>query len=324
MPSHEKIKVGVIGVGYLGKFHAEKYAAMDDVDLVGVVDLNREAAATLAVRLNAESFADYHDLLAKVDAVSIVVPTVGHHRVALDCLGQGKDVLIEKPMASTLAEADEIIACAAAKNRIVQVGHLERFNPAILAIQKHLTKPMFIESHRIHVFKSRALDVDVILDLMIHDIDIIMNIVPSPIKTIHAVGLPVVTPFTDIANVRLIFENGCTANVTVSRVSKENIRRLRIFQPHSFISVDYGKKEYMVINLKDSKTSEGMPEEEVFRDSLVEKDALEAELRDFVSNVRHRTRPRVSGEEGRSALAVAHEIIAQIKAHQAANRHFFA
>jgi len=319
----EKKRIGVIGVGYLGKFHAEKYAAMDDVNLVGVADLDQEAAQRVATKLHTRSFTDYRQLLAEVDAVSVVVPTMAHYKVARECLELGKDVMIEKPITTTLEEADLLIAEAERRGLIIQVGHLERFNPAILAIEEHLTKPMFIESHRIHVFKNRGVDVDVVLDLMIHEIDIILNIVASPIKSIHAVGLPVVTATTDIANARLIFENGCTANVTVSRISKDNIRRLRIFQPKSFIAVDYGKKEFMVIRLQDRLNAEGLPEEEVFRDSLVEKDALEAELRDFVQNVKHRTRPRVSGHEGRRALAVAHEIIAQIRRHIDENKHFF-
>lgn len=323
LTTDQKIRVGVIGVGYLGKFHAEKYAAMEEADLVGVVDLDRKVAEGIATRLGASCYADYHDLLADVDAVSIVVPTIGHHKVALDCLNNGKDVLIEKPITSTLDEADELIRLAEKKGRIIQVGHLERFNPALVAIEGYLTKPMFIESHRIHMFKNRGVDVDVVLDLMIHEIDIILNIVDSPIKTIHAVGLPVVTPTTDIANARLIFENGCTANVTVSRISKDNIRRLRIFQPRSFISVDYGKKEFIKISLKDTLNSEGLPEEDIIRKSLVEQDALEAELRDFVKNVREHSKPRVSGFEGRRALAVAHEIIEQMQTHRKNNRHFF-
>ena len=319
----KNIRIGVIGVGYLGKFHAEKYAAMDDVDLVGVVDLDKAATDRVAAKLGTSSYQNYQDLLSKVDAVSIVVPTKAHFQVAMECLEQGKDVMIEKPITTTLAEADQLIEMADQRNLIVQVGHLERFNPAILAIQDHLTKPMFIESHRIHVFKNRGVDVDVVLDLMIHEIDIILNIVDSPIRSMHAVGLPVVTPTTDIANVRLIFENGCTANVTVSRISKDNIRRLRIFQPKSFISVDYGKKEFMVIRLKDQLNEDGLPQEEIIKANLVEQDALEAELKDFVAHVRNRTRPRVSGREGRRALAVAHDIIEQMRRHIDENKHFF-
>jgi predicted dehydrogenase len=316
----DRLKVGVIGVGYLGKFHAEKYAAMNDVELVGVADVNADAAADVARKCNTSVFTDYRDLLPHVQAVSIVVPTTRHYAVALDCLAQGVNTLIEKPMTSTLTEADDLIARADAKNLIIQVGHLERFNPAVLAMEQHLTQPMFIESIRIHMFKNRGTDVDVVLDLMIHDIDIVLSIVNSPLRTIHTVGVPVVTPHTDIANARLIFENGCTANVTVSRISKDNIRRLRVFQPKCYIAVDYAKKEIMVIRQHAERGENGLPKEEIITSSFLEKDALEAELRDFVANVRNRTTPKVSGREGRRALAVAFQIMAQIREHIEAHR----
>lgn len=311
--SMRKIRVGVIGVGYLGKFHAEKYAAMAEAELVGVADANPEQAAAVAEKCATRAFADYRELLNEVEAVSIVVPTSLHHEVGMACLARGVDVMLEKPMTTTLAEADELIALAQANGRILQVGHLERYNPAVLAMEQYLAQPLFIESHRIHSFKPRGTDVDVVLDLMIHDIDIILSIIDAPLATIHTVGVPVVTPFTDIANARLIFENGCTANITVSRISKDNIRRLRVFQPRSYLSVDYAKKELMVIRLKKELSAEGMPQEEVITACFVEEDALEAELRDFVANVRNRATPRVSGRQGRVALAVAQQIMAQIR-----------
>lgn len=308
-----KIKVGVIGVGYLGKFHAEKYAAMAEAELVGVADTNPEQAAAVAQKCGTKAFADYRELLKAVEAVSVVVPTSLHHKVGMECLASGVDMMLEKPMTTTLAEADELIALAAADGRVLQVGHLERYNPAILAMEQYLTQPLFIESHRIHSFKPRGTDVDVVLDLMIHDIDIVLSVVNAPLATIHTVGVPVVTPFTDIANARLIFENGCTANITVSRISKENIRRLRIFQPRSYLSVDYAKKEIMVIRLQNELTEAGLPKEEIINACFVEQDALEAELRDFVANVRTRAVPRVSGQQGRNALAVAQQIMDQIR-----------
>lgn len=317
----KEIRVGVIGVGYLGKFHAEKYAAMQDLRLVGVADTNVEAARQVAERFHAASFADYRQLLPLCDAVSIVVPTTAHHQVARVCLEQGKDVLIEKPMTSTLAEADELIELAQVKEAILQVGHLERFNPAVMAMNEFLTHPLFIESHRIHMFKPRGLDVDVVLDLMIHDIDIILSIVDSPIASIHTVGVPVVTPSTDIANARIIFENGCTANVTVSRISKDNIRRIRVFQPRSFVSVDYGNKEITVIRLKKETGPLGLPKEETFKSTFPDADSLALELTDFVTNVRQRRRPKVSGHEGRLALDVALRIMAQIREHAARVQH---
>lgn len=307
-----KIRVGVIGVGHLGKFHAAKYAAMTEVDLVGVADLNRALAAEIAGECGTIPYGDYRELLPRVDAVSVVVPTVYHHRVAKDCLDAGVDIMLEKPMTTTLAEADELIVLAAAKERIIQVGHIERYNPAVTALGQYLTRPLFIESHRIHMFQPRGLDVDVVLDLMIHDIDIILSLVDAPISSIHTVGVPVVSPSTDIANARIIFANGCTANITVSRISKENIRRLRIFQPKCYLSVDYAKKSLMVIRLLDELTDQGLPKEEIIQVELKEEDALEAELRDFVSNVRQRTIPKVSGAQGRLALEVAQEIMAQI------------
>jgi predicted dehydrogenase len=308
-----KIKVGVIGVGYLGKFHAEKYATMAGAELVGVVDANPEQAAAVARKCGTRAFEDFHQLLKQAEAVSVVVPTSLHHQVGMACLAAGVDIMVEKPMTTTLAEADELIALAAGQGRILQVGHLERYNPAVLAMEQYLTQPIFIESHRIHSFKPRGTDVDVVLDLMIHDIDIVLSIVDSPLATIHTVGVPVVTPFTDIANARLIFENGCTANITVSRISKDNIRKLRIFQPRSYLVVDYAKKELMVIRLKEELTETGMPQEEVTTSCFAEEDALEAELRDFVTNVRNRYAPRVSGQQGRTALAVAQQIMVQIR-----------
>jgi len=309
--------MGVIGVGYLGKFHAEKYAAMPGVILAGVADPAEQTARAVAEKCRTRYFADYSEMLPHCDAVSIVVPTTLHHRVAKECLAAGKDVLIEKPMTTTLAEADDLIAFGEKRKLILQVGHLERFNPAVMAMEQYLTHPLFIESHRIHMFKPRGLDVDVVLDLMIHDIDIILSIVNSPIAQIHTVGVPVVTPMTDIANARLIFENGCTANVTVSRISKDNIRRIRVFQPRCFVSVDYGSKEITVIRLSKEKNDLGLPKEEIVKSSFAEADSLALELADFVANIRRRSRPKVSGHEGRLALDVALRIMGQIKEHAA-------
>ena len=318
------LRMGVIGVGYLGKFHAEKYASMKDVTLAGVADTDKQTLQAIASKYGTPFFTDYREMLPSCDAVSIVVPTTLHHLVARECLTAGKDVLIEKPITTTLSEADDLIAFAAEKNLILQVGHLERFNPAVMAMEEHLTHPLFIESHRIHMFKPRGLDVDVVLDLMIHDIDIILSIVNSPITQIHTVGVPVVTPMTDIANARLIFENGCTANVTVSRISKDNIRRIRVFQPRSFVSVDYGNKEITVIRLSKEKGDFGLPKEEIVKSSFTEADSLALELADFVSNIRLRNRPKVSGVEGRLALDVALRILSQIKEHAAKVEHLLA
>jgi len=313
----EKLRVGVIGVGYLGKFHAQKYAAMEEAELVGVADPNLEAAEAVAAMNHTRAFADYHELFGQVDAVSIVVPTRFHHQVGMECLDAGLHLMMEKPITTTVAEADELIELAAKKGLILQVGHLERYNPAVMAMAEYLTTPLFVESHRIHVFKPRGLDVDVVLDLMIHDIDIVMSLIDSPLVDFHAVGLPVVTETTDIANVRLIFENGATANVTVSRISQDNTRRLRIFQPNSFLAVDYAGKELTCIRQLEGFDEEGQPRREISKSCYMEKDALEMELRDFVANVVHGRVPMVGGEEGRRALDLAGRIISQIKENAA-------
>jgi predicted dehydrogenase len=308
---NKNVKVGVIGVGYLGRFHAHKYAAMEGVELVGVADADPARAQLVADECASQPFADYRNLLPLVDAVSIVVPTPLHHGVAQACLQQRVDVMVEKPITTTLAEADDLIKLAHAQQCILQVGHLERFNPAVLAMQPLLTHPLFIEAHRIAVFKERGTDVDVVLDLMIHDIDIVLSIVKSPIVSILTAGAPVITQLTDIANARLIFANGCTANITVSRISMENMRRMRIFQPGQYLSVDFGKKEIMAVRLQPGANG-GNPVPEISKSAFQDQDALELELRDFVSHVRRRTRPAVAGEEGRRALDVALQVVEQI------------
>lgn len=311
-----KIKAGVIGVGYLGKFHAQKYAGIEGVELVGVADTSKEQVDRIAAECSCRAFSNYKEMLPLVDAVSIAVPTSLHHEVASECLKAGIDVLLEKPITVTLEEADDLITIADEKSLILQVGHLERFNPAVQAMEPFLTQPLFIESNRISVFKNRGVDVDVVLDLMIHDIDIILNIIKSPIQQIHTVGAPVATATTDIANARLIFENGATANVTVSRISRTNIRKMRIFQPGSYINVDFANKKVMTIHLKEELMESGMPKQDIEVSAFTDGDALKSEIIHFIENVRNRTRPSVSGFEGRRALAVAHEVISQIKQHQ--------
>lgn len=310
------IKTGVIGVGYLGRFHAQKYAALEGVELVGVADTDQVQAEAVASECSCTPFTDYKKLIPLVDAVSIVVPTSLHHEVASACLEAGVDILLEKPITVTLEEADDLIRKAEEKDLVFQVGHLERFNPAVQAMEPHLTQPVFIESNRISVFKNRGVDVDVVLDLMIHDIDIILNVVKSPISQIHTVGAPVATRTTDIANARLIFENGATANVTVSRISRTNVRKMRIFQPGSYINVDFANKKVMTIELEDQLTESGMPKQKVEVNSFKDGDALKSEIEHFVGHVENRTRPAVSGHEGRRALDVALKVMAQIKEHQ--------
>ena len=309
------IKIGVIGVGYLGHFHARKYAAMKDVQLVGVADVDRERAEIIARECETTPYIDYRALLDRVDAVSVVVPTIYHHQVASSCISRGIDLLVEKPITTTLEEADDLIGWAEEKKLILQVGHLERFNPAVLAMQPLLNHPLFIEAHRLTTFKNRGTDVDVILDLMIHDIDIILSIIDSPIKDIHTVGAPVITPLTDIANARIIFANGCTANITVSRISMDNMRRMRIFQPGKYLSVDFSKKEIMAIKLKQAGNN-SVPLPDISKYGFPEQDVLEMELRNFIHNIRTRSQPIVSGKEGRRALDIALRVISQIKENQ--------
>lgn len=310
------IKTGVIGVGYLGRFHAQKYAAIDGVKLVGVADIDKSQADTVALECNCSAYEDYIQLLNQVDAVSVAVPTSRHHEIAKRCFEKNIDVLLEKPMTVTLSEADELISIAADRNLVFQVGHLERFNPAIVAMKPYLTTPVFIESNRISTFKRRGVDVDVVLDLMIHDIDIVLTIIDSPLKTIHTVGAPVATDTTDIANARLIFENGATANITVSRISMTNVRKMRIFQPGSYINVDFANKKIMTIQLRDELLESGMPKQNIAVESFAGQDALYDEIVHFIDHVKTRTKPDVSGVEGRNALEVVLRVIDQINEHQ--------
>ncbi|MDO9214953.1 MAG: Gfo/Idh/MocA family oxidoreductase [Methylococcales bacterium] len=303
----KKLKCAVIGTGYLGKFHAEKYALLPDCELVAVVDINQEAAQAVADKHGAEALTDYSSLLNIVDAVSIVVPTTLHHQVAKDFLNAGVHVLVEKPITVTVAEADELITIAAAKNLILQVGHLERFNPAVLGLDKE-EKPLFIESHRLSPFNPRANDVSVVLDLMIHDIDIILALVDSEIDRIDASGTPVLTQGTDIANARLTFKNGCVANVTASRISMKMERKMRLFRPSSYISVDFQNRILSKYQTGTKEMFPGVPEiisEESTFDSA---DALLEEIKHFVNCIHTGDNPLVSGVAGRRALATAIQI----------------
>ncbi len=309
-----EIRVGVIGVGYLGKFHAEKYAGMDNVRLVGVADIDRSRAEDLAARFGSRAFTDYRDLLSLVDAVSIVVPTESHFSVGLEFLNHGVDVLIEKPMTTTLKQADELIDVAESRGRILQVGHLERFNPAVLALKDIITNPMFIEAHRLSIFKDRSTDVSVVLDLMIHDIDIILNIVKSEIQSIHAAGAPVICEHADIANVRLQFESGCVANVTASRISTKNQRKIRLFQKDAYIAVDFAGREITLIRRSENQSDSLVPGTDIQQLSFTEADVLEDELASYLQAVRTRNAPVVSGHAGRKALAVALDIMDQVDA----------
>jgi len=305
--------VGVIGVGYLGKFHAEKYARMDGVELVGVVDIDPERADKIAQRFDTRAFFTHEALFGKVDAVSVAVPTPIHFAVSKDCLEHNIDVLIEKPIASTLTQADCLIRIAKSKNRIIQVGHLERFNPAVVALKELIKGPVFIESHRLSIYKDRCVDVSVVHDLMIHDIDIIINFVKSPIERIRAVGARVITEHVDIANARLEFANGCVANITASRISTRNARKIRFYQKDAYIAVDFANHTITTIRQNANSRNSLIPGMEIEKLDLAKGDALQEELTSFTEAVFKRKMPEVTGQMGRDALEIASNIIGQIE-----------
>lgn len=309
----KKLRVGVVGAGYLGRFHAEKYAGMDNVELVGVVDIDKSHAEDVAGKLNTKAYSHHQYLFGKVDAVSVVVPTPAHFSVAKDFLENNIDVLIEKPMSETTEQADDLIGFAKDRSLIIQVGHLERFNPAVVALQYIIKKPMFIESHRLSIYKDRCTDVSVVLDLMIHDIDIILNFVRSEIVNIHAAGIPVISGHVDIANARLEFKSGCIANVTASRISTKNERKIRLFQKDAYISVDFANQGITVIQRNDKLEGGLIPGMDIKQISFARSDALEDELKSFVKAVLRREAPAVTGQMGRDALKIALSIMKQIR-----------
>jgi predicted dehydrogenase len=305
--------VAVIGVGHLGKFHADKYAASEDCNLVAVVDSNLDTASTIADKHGAEATTNYQDILARVDAVSLVVPTSLHFEIARDCLNAGVHCLIEKPITTTVDEAQALIELARDKNLVLQVGHIERFNSVMMDIDNMLEQPQFIESTRLAPFTPRATDVSVILDLMIHDIDIILDMVNSPIKHISASGISVLSDEIDIANARLEFTSGCVANVTASRISRKRERKIRIFQKDAYISADFQEKILAVNRKGDQQMENGFHDithtEKIYEDT----DALNLEILDFLSSIKNGTQPKVTGEDGKRALQTAIEITQLIK-----------
>ncbi len=304
----KKIKVAVVGVGYLGKFHAEKYSQLPDCELVAVVDVDHSAVKAIADKYGADPVEDYHTLLGQVDAVSIVVPTSLHYEVAKEFLNTGAHVLIEKPITVTTEQAEELIQIANNKNLILQVGHLERFNAALLALDFSQDKPRFIESHRLSPFSPRANDVSVVLDLMIHDIDIILDIVDSEVDRIDASGAAVLTGGIDIANARIVFKSGCVANVTASRVSMKVERKMRMFRPKSYVSVDFQNRSLVCLKTGDREMFPGIPEIKTEKTEFENSDALMEEIRHFVDCIANKKQPLVSGEAGKRALETAIEI----------------
>jgi predicted dehydrogenase len=301
----EKIKVGVVGVGHLGAIHAKDYSRLDNVKLVGVCDCNLERSLEIGKRFRTASYSDYEDLFDKVDAASIVVPTSLHYNVAKEFLKRGIHVLIEKPITKTLSEADELIDIAKENNLILQVGHIERFNSAVLAIEPHIKTPKFIECQRLGPFHKRVQDVGVVLDLMIHDIDIVLGLMKKEVVSIEAVGLSTISNYEDVANVRLTFDDLTIADITASRVTKDVVRKMRIFQEDSYLSLDYVTQEAMIFR----KTGEKILTEKI---RIKKKEPLKKELKSFIECVRTGKKPIVSGVEGRRALAVALEIVKKI------------
>jgi len=328
--ANDLIPVAVVGVGVFGRNHARVYKELErqgePVRLVGVVDLDLNRADEVAREFDCRGFGSVAQMItthSEVRAASVAVNTSHHMAVARDLMEAGIDVLIEKPLATSMAEADELIATAAAQKRIAQAGHLERFNPAVRATLPLLTKPMFFEVHRLSVFTPRSLDVDVVLDLMIHDIDVVLSFANSSVKEVRAVGLPILSRKTDIANVRLELESGCIANFTASRVSTERVRKLRFFQPGQYLSLDYGRQEVLVFSVghdgKDQQADAGVPsvnpQIRVARPPVTQEEPLHAELKSFIQAVAQRSSPIVPLEDGRRALALALEIVAAIRNH---------
>ena len=306
------IRTAVIGVGYLGRFHAQKYANLPNSRLVGIADPSAAARSAVGAELKVAAHEDYRELLGKVDAVSIVTPTPSHFEVAKAFLEAGASVLVEKPMTVTTAEGEGLIEVAARLKRTLQVGHLERFNAAVLAVQPTLTVPRFIESARLAPFKHRGTDVDVVLDLMIHDIDLILSIVRSPVVSVDAIGSSVFSKEIDIANARLRFANGCVANATASRVSLKTERKLRLFQDDAYLSLDLQQKILTVIRKGEGVGPDGMPQVAIDEKTYEQGDALRAEIEAFLAAVAGGRPPPVTGEDGLLALRTAVSIGEQV------------
>jgi len=317
LPDHKVLRTAVVGTGYLGRFHAQKYASLAGSELVAVCDPDTARGKEIAKETGTLALSDHRELAGICDAVSIATPTRTHFAVARDCLERGLHVLVEKPMTTTTDEAQTLIDIAAKNDLILQVGHLERFNPALVSVAEKIYNPLFIESHRLAPFTQRGTDVDVVLDLMIHDIDIILHLVPSRIAAIHANGACVVSDATDIASVRIEFEDGCVANVTASRVSGKRERRMRFFQKDLYVAIDFQENTTRVchVDRERSPDDQGVPAIDCLDAQLDKGDAILAEIHAFINALRTRTRPLVSGEDGLRALETAIAIGEQLKQH---------
>jgi predicted dehydrogenase len=312
----EKLKTAVIGAGHLGREHARIYAALETAELVAVCDTNEAAGKAIAEKYRAKFVRDYRELFGQAEAVSVATPTISHHEITCACLAADVSVLVEKPIAHTLDEADEMIALAEGRRLTLQVGHIERFNPAFVELQKRVTKPRFFEAHRMGIFTPRSLDIDVVMDLMVHELDIIAALVRQDAVKIEAVGIPILTPKIDLANARVEFADGCVANITASRVSGERLRKLRVFQPNEYYSLDYAEQSVGMCKLIPHP---GSPRPEIVAAPLeiVKREPLLAEIEAFVAAVQDRTTPLVTGSDGRRALALAVEVLNRIREHSA-------
>jgi predicted dehydrogenase len=308
----KKIRVAVVGVGEFGRNHARVFQEIECAELIGVYDSNAERAGKVAAEFQTEALPGLEELRGYADAVSVAVPTVEHARVGCRLMEMGLDVLVEKPMATNLAGADRLLDAANRFQRILQVGHLERFNPAVLAVEPILNHPLFFEVHRLGVFTPRSLDVDVIFDVMIHDLDILLALVNEPVREVKAVGIPVLTDKVDIAHARLEFAGGAVANVTASRVSTERVRKMRFFQQHEYISLDYARRDAVRVAVKKPGPQPEFAFEKLPAQPI---EPLRAELEAFVEAVRTRQEPRTSGTAGRAALELAERVMASIQEH---------
>ena len=298
-----RLRIAVIGVGHLGQHHARLLSSMEHVDLVGVVDRKPERAKEIAEKYGTAAFTDASEILGRVDAVTVATPTVTHVDIALPFVTAGVAALVEKPLAAGLADADRLIAAAERAGALLAAGHTERFNPAVVVALPLVTAPRFIEIHRLGAFPERSLDIDVIFDLMIHDLDVLLSVVGSPVVSVEAVGVNVLTPRVDIANARLKFESGCIANVTASRISRDRVRKARFFQHDSYVSIDYAAQEVEVYRLVPQEG--GRPGIQGGRLDVANEEPLKRELADFVDAVRSGRPPVVTGRAGRDALALA-------------------
>jgi predicted dehydrogenase len=308
------IRVAVVGTGEFGRNHARVYRELDSVELVGVFDENPERAAAVAAEFQTLVLTRLEELRGRADAVSVAVPTIAHADVGCRLLEMGLDVLVEKPMAVNVSEADALLRAAKKNGRILQVGHVERFNPAVIAVEPILNRPLFFEVHRLGVFTPRSLDVDVIYDLMIHDLDILLAMVNEPVIEVKAVGIPVLTDKVDIAHARLEFAGGAVANITASRVSTERVRKMRFFQQHEYISLDYARRDALRIGVKKPGPQPEFGFEKLNAPAV---EPLHAELEAFVNASRSRKEPRTNGAAGRAALELASRVMASIQEHAA-------